>query len=191
MPGNASSPRAVAKQDIEPDQLTLHADRGSSMRSKPVGLLLANLWSYQDGPLQALRLERQSLEGAESRVQELERSKALQTDPLGKVVGGLKALQRVLKLKAVYFAQRPQHPAPPAQTLPKQAHHLFGGSAALEQNSEVAGCSSAAIHGARRRLTPRSGTRGGADARTTDRSPLHRQSLALDESYRGIGLHGS
>ena len=31
------------KQDIEPDQLTLHADRGSSMRSKPVALLLANL----------------------------------------------------------------------------------------------------------------------------------------------------
>ena len=28
------------KQDIERDQLTLHADRGSSMRSKPVGLLL-------------------------------------------------------------------------------------------------------------------------------------------------------
>ena len=31
------------KQDIEPDQLTLHADRGSSMRSKPVALLLADL----------------------------------------------------------------------------------------------------------------------------------------------------
>ena len=31
------------KQDIEPDQLTLHADRGSSMRSKPMGLLLADL----------------------------------------------------------------------------------------------------------------------------------------------------
>ena len=31
------------KQDIEPDQLTLHADRGSSMRSKPVGLLLVDL----------------------------------------------------------------------------------------------------------------------------------------------------
>ena len=31
------------KQDIEPDQLTLHADRGGSMRSKPVGLLLADL----------------------------------------------------------------------------------------------------------------------------------------------------
>ena len=40
---NASSPRACRKQDIEPDQLTLHADRGSSMRSKPVGLLLADL----------------------------------------------------------------------------------------------------------------------------------------------------
>ena len=32
-----------AKQGIEPDQLTLHADRGSSMRSKPVALLLADL----------------------------------------------------------------------------------------------------------------------------------------------------
>jgi putative transposase len=32
-----------AKQSIEPDQLTLHSDRGSSMRSKPVALLLADL----------------------------------------------------------------------------------------------------------------------------------------------------
>lgn len=32
-----------SKQDIGPDQLTLHADRGSSMRSKPVALLLADL----------------------------------------------------------------------------------------------------------------------------------------------------
>jgi len=32
-----------AKQGIEPGQLTLHADRGSSMRSKPVALLLADL----------------------------------------------------------------------------------------------------------------------------------------------------
>ena len=31
------------KQAIEPGQLTLHADRGSSMRSKPVALLLADL----------------------------------------------------------------------------------------------------------------------------------------------------
>jgi putative transposase len=31
------------KQAIRPDQLTLHADRGSSMRSKPVALLLADL----------------------------------------------------------------------------------------------------------------------------------------------------
>ena len=31
------------KQGIEPGQLTLHADRGSSMRSKPVALLLADL----------------------------------------------------------------------------------------------------------------------------------------------------
>ncbi len=31
------------KQNIDPDQLTLHADRGSSMRSKPVALLLADL----------------------------------------------------------------------------------------------------------------------------------------------------
>ena len=32
-----------AKQRIPPGQLTLHADRGSSMRSKPVALLLADL----------------------------------------------------------------------------------------------------------------------------------------------------
>ncbi len=32
-----------AKQRIAPGQLTLHADRGSSMRSKPVALLLADL----------------------------------------------------------------------------------------------------------------------------------------------------
>ena len=31
------------KQDIEPDQLTVHADRGSSMRSKSVALLLGDL----------------------------------------------------------------------------------------------------------------------------------------------------
>ena len=31
------------KQDIQPEQLTIHADRGSTMRSKPVALLLADL----------------------------------------------------------------------------------------------------------------------------------------------------
>ncbi len=31
------------KQDIAPGQLTVHADRGSSMKSKPVALLLADL----------------------------------------------------------------------------------------------------------------------------------------------------
>ncbi len=33
----------VEKEGIEPGQLTIHADRGSSMRSKPVALLLADL----------------------------------------------------------------------------------------------------------------------------------------------------
>jgi len=32
-----------AKQNVSPEQLTLHADRGSSMRSKPVALLLSDL----------------------------------------------------------------------------------------------------------------------------------------------------
>ena len=32
-----------AKQGIEPEQLTLHADRGTSMKSKPVALLLSDL----------------------------------------------------------------------------------------------------------------------------------------------------
>ena len=34
---------SCARQRIEPEQLTLHADRGSSMKSKPVALLLADL----------------------------------------------------------------------------------------------------------------------------------------------------
>ena len=34
---------AIRKQGIPPDQLTLHADRGTSMASKPVALLLADL----------------------------------------------------------------------------------------------------------------------------------------------------
>lgn len=45
--GKALATRLIAetigKQRIEPGQLTLHADRGSSMRSKPVALLLADL----------------------------------------------------------------------------------------------------------------------------------------------------
>jgi putative transposase len=35
--------QAVDQQQIPPDQLTIHADRGSSMRSKPVAFLLADL----------------------------------------------------------------------------------------------------------------------------------------------------
>jgi putative transposase len=35
--------QAIAQQDIAPGQLTLHADRGPSMRSKPVAFLLADL----------------------------------------------------------------------------------------------------------------------------------------------------
>src|SRR5437868_10030515 len=32
-----------AKHEIEPGQLTIHADRGGAMRSKPVALLVADL----------------------------------------------------------------------------------------------------------------------------------------------------
>ena len=35
--------QTCAKQHVRRDQLTLHADRGSSMTSKPVALLLADL----------------------------------------------------------------------------------------------------------------------------------------------------
>ncbi len=35
--------QTIKRQDIEPGKLTLHADRGSSMTSKPVALLLADL----------------------------------------------------------------------------------------------------------------------------------------------------
>ena len=38
-----TSPRFSARHDIEPGMLTLHADRGSSMRSKPVASLLVDL----------------------------------------------------------------------------------------------------------------------------------------------------
>jgi len=34
---------SVRKQGVDPDQLTVHADRGSSMSSKPVALMLADL----------------------------------------------------------------------------------------------------------------------------------------------------
>jgi len=34
---------SVARRDIEPGTLTLHADRGTSMRSKPVAALLMDL----------------------------------------------------------------------------------------------------------------------------------------------------
>jgi putative transposase len=35
--------QTCTKQDIKEDRLTIHADRGSSMKSKPVGLLLSDL----------------------------------------------------------------------------------------------------------------------------------------------------
>jgi putative transposase len=35
--------QAIAQQDVRPDQLTIHVDRGSSMTSKPVAFLLADL----------------------------------------------------------------------------------------------------------------------------------------------------
>lgn len=35
--------QSIEQQDVEPDQLTVHADRGPSMRSKPVAFLLADL----------------------------------------------------------------------------------------------------------------------------------------------------
>ena len=54
--------QAIQQQGIEPDQLTVHADRGSSMRSKPVAFLLADLGRHQD-PLAALHLDRQPLLG--------------------------------------------------------------------------------------------------------------------------------
>ena len=40
----------VATQHVEPGQLTIHADRGSSMTSKPVALLLADLGVTKSHP---------------------------------------------------------------------------------------------------------------------------------------------
>ena len=42
-PGRGADRRDLAKQSIDRDQLTIHADRGSSMTSKPVAFLLADL----------------------------------------------------------------------------------------------------------------------------------------------------
>ena len=36
------------KRHIQPGRLTLHADRGTSMRSKPVALLLADLGGHEN-----------------------------------------------------------------------------------------------------------------------------------------------
>ena len=53
---------SCAKQNIQPGQLTLHADRGTSMSSKPVAFLLADLGRHQDAQPPA-RLRRQSVFG--------------------------------------------------------------------------------------------------------------------------------
>ena len=42
-PGRAAARRHIAKQRVQPDQLTIHADRDSSMASKPVAFLLTDL----------------------------------------------------------------------------------------------------------------------------------------------------
>jgi len=41
-PGRAAAAETLAKQQIPRDRLTIHADRGSAMRSKPVAFLLAD-----------------------------------------------------------------------------------------------------------------------------------------------------
>ena len=53
--------QAVEQQRIEPGRLTVHADRGTAMRSKPVAFLLADLGVLQDAQ-PALHLERQPLQ---------------------------------------------------------------------------------------------------------------------------------
>ena len=53
-------PDSICKQQIDPGQLVIHSDRGSSMASKPVALLLADLGRDQQ-PLPAPLLERQPL----------------------------------------------------------------------------------------------------------------------------------
>ena len=52
--------QAIEQQQIQPGTLTVHADRGSSMTSKPVAFLLADLGRHQD-PQPALHLHRQPL----------------------------------------------------------------------------------------------------------------------------------
>jgi putative transposase len=60
---------SCAKQGIVPGELTLHADRGSSMRSKPVALMLADLGvtktQFATTPLERQPLLRVSVQDAE------------------------------------------------------------------------------------------------------------------------------
>ena len=49
--------QAVTQQRIERGQLTVHADRGTAMRSKPVAFLLADLGVLEDAQ-PALHLDR-------------------------------------------------------------------------------------------------------------------------------------
>ena len=42
-PGRATLADTIANQHVTPDQLTIHADRGTAMASKPVAFLLADL----------------------------------------------------------------------------------------------------------------------------------------------------
>jgi hypothetical protein len=53
--------QACKQQQIERDQLTVHADRGSAMRSKPVAFLLADLGVLKDAQ-PALHLDRQPVQ---------------------------------------------------------------------------------------------------------------------------------
>jgi putative transposase len=52
----------IGKQEADPNKLTIHADRGSSMKSKCVAMLLSDLGIYKDA-LPPARLERQPVLG--------------------------------------------------------------------------------------------------------------------------------
>ena len=128
--------------------------------------------------------------------------KALQTDPLGNRWwrGDHQGAQRPIRQEAhppaVYFAQRPQHPAPPAQTLPQAGtpplRDCLGAEQLQGREEDVAGVRALASRHQRvgGRLTPR-GTRGGADAPQIEGPRSTAPEPALDESYREYVLHGS
>ena len=130
------------------------------------------------------------------------RIETFQAGPLGHRWwrGDHQGAQRPIRQEAhpptVYFAQRPQPPAPPAQTLPQAGTPPlldgFGAEQLQGREEDVAGVRALASRHQRvgGGFTPRS-ARGSADPPQAEGSRPAAQEPAFDESYREHVLHGS